>query len=79
MSKYLVFKLLQLNLTHNLNFRALTDALDKSKKKYQCKIKKLEQQMLGLMYQPGVVNTKTDTLSTHTTNTTSSSLHAEIS
>ena len=76
MSKCLVFKLLQLNLTHDLNFSALTDALDKSKKKYQCKIKKLEQQMLGLMYQPGVL-TKTDTLSTHTT--TTSSLHAEIS
>jgi len=48
---------------------ALTDALDKSKKKYQCKIKKLEQQMLGLMYHQN----KTDTISTHT-----SSQNAEI-
>lgn len=67
---------IQITATQFNNFRALTDALDKSKKKYQCKIKKLEQQMLGLMYQPGVL-TKTDTLSTHTT--TTSSLHAEIS
>ena len=29
--------------------RALTEALDKSKKKYQSKIKKMEQQMLSLM------------------------------
>ena len=72
---YLVFKLLQLNLTHDLNFRALTDALDKSKKKYQSKIKKLEQQMLGLMYQSGSAGVhRTDTVSTHTT---SSSIHAE--
>lgn len=48
---------------------ALTDALDKSKKKYQCKIKKLEQHMLGLMYHQN----KTDTISTHT-----SSQNAEI-
>jgi len=41
---------------------ALTEALDKSKKKYQSKIRKLEQQMLGLMY----TNPVTDTLSTQT-------------
>ena len=29
--------------------RALTEALDKSKKKYQAKIRRLEQQMLGLL------------------------------